>query len=81
MPAEPQGGVMGETSPEVLARGISLRQLTHDLNNFLGIILGNSELLRDHELDAKTSRRVEAIHQAAERARDLVAEAQQSISE
>jgi hypothetical protein len=66
------------TASVPLAPGESFHRLAHDLNNALGIILGNAELLMDTgSLDAKSLRRAEAILRAAGTARDLVGAAQE----
>lgn len=51
-----------------------LPSFLHDLNNLLGIVLGNAELLQDgRDSEEKRRRRLGAIHAAAAKARDLAA--------
>lgn len=46
----------------------------HDLNNLLGIVLGNAELLQDgRDSEEKSRKRLHAIQNAAAKARDLAA--------
>ena len=52
----------------------------HDLNNLLGIVMGNAELLLDRgDLDAKCAKRLESIHNASMKARDLTAGLQNKL--
>ena len=58
-----------------------LGHLIHDLNNLLGIIMGNSELLMEQTaLDEKSARRAQHIYQAAIQARDTIVTAQHAIA-
>src|SRR5690606_1620683 len=46
--------------------------VAHDFNNLLTVVLGNIDMLaRKAEDDARRTRRIDAIRQAAERGRDL----------
>lgn len=55
----------------------SFHRLAHDLNNHLGVVLGNAELLIDAgTLDAKALHRVQQIFGAAAKARDALGTAQ-----
>ena len=55
----------------------SFQRLAHDLNNWLGVVLGNAELLIDAgTLDAKSLHRVQQIFGAAAKARDAIGTAQ-----
>jgi len=59
----------GHASPED-----RLPSFLHDLNNLLGIVLGNAELLQDgRDSEEKSRKRLTAIHTAAAKARDLAA--------
>lgn len=54
----------------------------HDLNNLLGIVLGNAELLQEgRDSEEKSGRRIIAIHTAAAKARDLAAALQCQLNE
>lgn len=57
-----------------------LPSFLHDLNNLLGIVLGNAELLLDPAVgEEKRDKRTQAIYTAAAKARDLVANLQRRM--
>jgi signal transduction histidine kinase len=66
-----------ETAPAGISNGAAgWQRLAHDLNNLLGIIIGNAELMLDQpSLDPKARRRVGSIYEAGIGARDAIAEA------
>jgi hypothetical protein len=56
----------------------SLSRLVHDLNNHLGVVMGNAELLLDQTLDACSVKRIEAMRTAAAKACQLLGEVQKN---
>ncbi len=64
----------GSSRPVPIATGESeLIVFLHDLNNLLGIVMGNAELLLDVGTnDDKRIKRTQAIHTAATKAAELV---------
>lgn len=72
----PDPAVASPTS-KVFAAEESFHRLAHDLNNLLGIVLGNAELLIDSgQLDPKGLHRAQRIFDAAGKARDAIGTAQ-----
>ena len=55
---------------------ILLLRFFHDLNNHLGVVMGNAELLLDGTEEEKRGKRTRAIHTAASKAAALVLEMQ-----
>lgn len=54
-----------------------LHRFFHDLNNHLGVVMGNADLLLDVDtLEEKRAKRTRAIHTAASKAAALVLEMQ-----
>jgi hypothetical protein len=73
----PPGTIVAANQASPPAAEPSFHRLAHDLNNVLGIVLGNAELLIDSgKLDAKCLHRVEQIFNAAGKARDMIGTAQ-----
>jgi hypothetical protein len=59
-----------------------LRPFLHDLNNLLGIVLGNAELMLDpRTTDERRVKRAESIYHAAIKVRDLVVKLQARLPE
>ena len=66
-------------SPEAIQSQL-LVPFLHDLNNLLGIMLGNAELMMDSRTtDERRVKRAESIHTAAIKVRDLVAKLQAQL--
>ena len=72
----PDPAVIPRTTPGFAAED-SFHRLAHDLNNLLGIVLGNAELMIDSgKLDPKGLHRAQQIFDAAAKARDAIGTAQ-----
>ena len=81
MDSSTASSVAAELSPTLAETQELLPSFLHDLNNLLGIVLGNAELLLDPGDHAdKRARRTQSIYNAALKAKDLVADLHARIS-
>jgi PAS domain S-box-containing protein len=59
-------------SERLAAMGAMIGGVAHELNNPLAVILGNSELLQDHETNETARKQLGVLQQQARRAADIV---------
>lgn len=59
-------------SQKLEAIGLLAGGISHDFNNLLGVILGNTDLLKERTQDERSERHLAAIKKAGTRAADLV---------